>query len=53
MKSKHEWVLYTYDGKEIVVLSKKFKNKKDAEKAREKYPERESRKIGVGREGPD
>jgi len=49
MKSTHHWVLYTHDGKGLVLLSKKFKTKKDAEKAREKYPEQKRRAIGVGR----
>jgi hypothetical protein len=49
MKLRHQWVLYTHDGKGLLVLSKKFKTKEDAEKARGKYPEREKRTIGVGR----
>jgi hypothetical protein len=42
------WVLFEYDGLELVILSKGFKTKKLAEKARLKYPERERRKIGIG-----
>ena len=50
MKSTSQWVLYTHNGEELVLLSKKkFKTKEAAEKAREKYPERERRQIGVGR----
>jgi hypothetical protein len=49
MKPTIKWVLYTHDGQGIVILSKKFGDKRDAEKAREKYPERERRAIGVGR----
>jgi hypothetical protein len=49
MKSTHQWVLFTHDGKRLVVLSKKFKTKRDAEKAREKYPEQKRRAIGIGR----
>jgi hypothetical protein len=32
-------MLYTHNGKRLVILSKPFKSKEDAEKAREKYPE--------------
>jgi hypothetical protein len=50
MRSTPQWVLYTHDGKSLVHVSpKKFKTKEDAEKAREKYPERERRGIGIGR----
>jgi hypothetical protein len=48
MKPTPQWVLYTYNEGQLVILSK-FKTKQDAEKAREKYPERERGKIGVGR----
>jgi len=40
---------FTHNRKELVILSKKFMTKKDAEKARGKYPERERRRIVVGR----
>ena len=50
MKPTLQWVLYTHNGKSLIAVSpKKFKTKKDAEKAREKYPEQERRAIGVGR----
>jgi hypothetical protein len=49
MKPTLQWVLYTHDGEQLGILSKPFKSKQEAEKAREKYPEKESRKIGVGR----
>jgi hypothetical protein len=42
------WVLFEYKGHELVILSKPFKAKKEAEKARLKYPERRRRTIGVG-----
>jgi len=37
-----------YKGLELVILSKPFKTKKLAEKARLKYPDRVRRKIGIG-----
>jgi hypothetical protein len=49
MKPTIKWVLYTHNGEELVILSKKFETKKDAEVARDEYPERERRAIGVGR----
>jgi hypothetical protein len=48
MKSSVRWVLFEYKGREPVILSKPFKTKELAEKARQKYPERERRKIGIG-----
>jgi hypothetical protein len=48
MKSSARWVLFEYKGLELVILSKPFKTKKLAEKARLKYPERDRRKIGIG-----
>jgi len=48
MKSSVRWLLFEYQGLELVILSKPFKTKKLAERARLKYPERERRKIGVG-----
>jgi hypothetical protein len=49
MKPTIKWVLYTHNGEELVILSKKFGTKQDAEEARSKYPERERRQIGIGR----
>jgi hypothetical protein len=49
MKSAKRWVLYEYKGRELVILSKPFKTKELAEKARLKYPEPKRRKIGIGR----
>jgi len=42
------WFLSEYKGLELVILSKPFKTKKLAEKARSKYPDRMRRKIGLG-----
>jgi len=43
-----KWLLYKYVGLEFTPLSKPFKTREQAEKAREKYPERERKAIGVG-----
>jgi hypothetical protein len=43
-----KWLLYKYVGIEFTPLSKPFKSRALAEKAREKYPERERKTIGVG-----
>jgi len=48
MKSSVRWLLFEYKGRELVILSKTFKTKELAEKARVKYPERVRRKIGIG-----
>jgi len=48
MKSSVRWLLFEYEGLELVILSKPFKTKALAEKARLKYPDRERRKIGIG-----
>jgi hypothetical protein len=47
-KTVEQWLLFRYVGLEFTPLSKPFKTKKLAEKEREKYPESERRKIGVG-----
>jgi len=49
MKSAKRWVLYEYKGRELVILSKSFKTKALAEKARQKHPESARGKIGIGR----
>jgi len=49
MKTPVRWLLFEYQGLELVILSKPFKTKKLAEKARLKYPDRLRRKIGIGR----
>jgi hypothetical protein len=48
MKSSVRWLLFEYKGREVVILSKPFKTKKLAEKARLKYPDRVAKKIGIG-----
>lgn len=47
-KNVVQWLLYKYIDGDITFLSKPFKTKQLAEKARSKYPERERKKIGVG-----
>jgi len=42
------WLLFQYIDGKVTILSKKFKTKQLAEKARLKYPERERKKIAVG-----
>jgi hypothetical protein len=42
------WLVYRYFGGEFAPLSKPFKTKEQAEKAREKHPERERKTIGIG-----
>jgi hypothetical protein len=43
-----QWMLFKYTDGKVVPLSKPFKTKKLAEKARLKYPERERKGIGLG-----
>jgi hypothetical protein len=47
-KTIEQWLLFKYVGREITFLSKPFKTKQLAEKARSKFPEREQKTIGVG-----
>jgi hypothetical protein len=47
-KVTEQWLLYKYIAGEFTPLSKPLKSKAQAEKAREKYPERERRTIGIG-----
>jgi hypothetical protein len=47
-KTKNRWVLYTCVEGEITPLSRPFKTKVHAEKAREKYSKRERKTIGIG-----
>ena len=47
-KIVEQWLLFKYVDGEFTPLSKPFKTKAAAEKAREKYPDRERRTIGVG-----
>ena len=48
MKIIEQWLLYKYIGLEFTPLSKPFKTKAAAEKARLKLPERERRTVAVG-----
>jgi len=47
-ESSVRWLLFEYNGLELVILSKPFKTKKLAEKTRLKYPDRVRKKIGIG-----
>ena len=47
-KTTDQWLLFEYVGLEFTPLSKPFETKEQAEKAREKYPERLRKRIGVG-----
>ena len=47
-KAIEKWLLYTHIAGEFTPLSKPFKTKAQAEEAREKYPERKRKTIGVG-----
>ena len=48
MKITEQWLLYKYIGLEFTPLSKPFKTREQAEKARLKLPEQERRRVGVG-----
>jgi hypothetical protein len=48
MKIIGQWLLFKYIEGQFTPLSKPFKTKDQAEKARLKYPERERGTIGVG-----
>ena len=47
-KSRYEWFLFDYKDGVPDVMSKPFKTKAAAEKAREKYPPKVRGGIGVG-----
>ena len=47
-KIVEQWLLFKYVGLEFTPLSKPFKTREQAEKAREKYPERLRKKVGLG-----
>ena len=47
-KIVEQWLLFKYLDGEFTPLSKPFKTKEQAEKARMKYPERERKTIGIG-----
>jgi hypothetical protein len=47
-KTIEQWLLFTFEHGEFIPLSKPFKTKNLAEKARLKYPESERKTIGLG-----
>jgi len=47
-KIVEQWLLFKYVGGQFTPLSKPFKTKASAEKARLKLPERERRSVAVG-----
>jgi hypothetical protein len=47
-KLTQRWLLFKYVGGEFTPLSKPFKTKEHAERARLKYPEKERKTIGIG-----
>jgi hypothetical protein len=47
-KALQQWVLFEYAGGKIEFLSKPFRTKQHAEKARLQYPERQRKRIGLG-----
>lgn len=48
LKTVERWLLFKYINGEFTPLSKPFKTRKQAEKARLKYPERHRKTIGLG-----
>lgn len=46
------WLLFKYIGGQFTPLSKPFKTKEKAEKARLRYPERERGAVGLGEVRP-
>jgi len=48
MKVIEQWLLFKYVDGQFTPLSKPFKTKAQAEKARLKLPERERRSVAVG-----
>jgi len=48
LKRTNRWLLYTCVEGRITPLSRPFTTKALAEKARQKYPEKERKSIGVG-----
>jgi hypothetical protein len=47
-KTANRWILYTCAKGQVTPLSRQFKTKAQAEKARQKYPDKERRAIGIG-----
>jgi len=48
MKIIEQWLLFRYVEGQFTPLSKPFKTKEQAEKARLRYPERQRKTIGLG-----
>jgi hypothetical protein len=48
MKIIEQWLLFRYIEGQLTPLSKPFKTKAEAEKARSKLPERERRGVALG-----
>jgi len=48
MKIIEQWLLFKYVEGQFTPLSKPFKTKEQAEKARLKLPEKERRRVAVG-----
>ncbi|MGA2419660.1 MAG: hypothetical protein ABSG69_06210 [Candidatus Acidiferrum sp.] len=48
MKITEKWLLFEYVAGEFTPLSKPFKTRDEAEKARQKFPERQRKSIGLG-----
>jgi len=47
-KTVEQWLLFKYVDGQLTPLSKPFKTRAAAEKARSKYPERQRKTIGLG-----
>lgn len=47
-KNIDQWWLFSYVEGQFTPLGKPFKKKEHAERAREKYPERQRKRIGLG-----
>jgi hypothetical protein len=47
-KIVEQWLLFKYINGQFTPLSKPLKTKRQAEKVRARYPERERRTIGIG-----
>jgi hypothetical protein len=48
MKINEQWLLFEYIAGEFTPLSKPFKTRAEAEQARQKFPERQRKAIGLG-----
>jgi hypothetical protein len=47
-KTTEQWLLFRYVDGELTPLSKPFKTKQQAEKARRKYAEKQRKSVGLG-----